>query len=90
VAAQLPANPTLVYYVSLDNIVSTAVRYAQGFGLPIKMKLPQDLPPIGIAAGAEGSVIRFDAFVPTETVQSLIAAGIQAYTQMQGGAGGGL
>jgi hypothetical protein len=90
VASQLPGNRSVVYYVALDNIVSTAVRYAQGFGLPIKMKLPQNLPPIGIAAGSEGSTFRVDAFVPTETVQSLIAAGIQAYTQMQGGAGGGL
>ena len=78
----------MLYYVALDNIVSTVVRYAQGFGVPIKMKLAQNLPPVGIALGSEGSSVRIDAFVPTETVQSLIAAGIQVYTQLQAGGGG--
>jgi hypothetical protein len=90
VSSHLPSNRTAVYYVALDNIVGTVVRYAQGFGVPIKMKLPQNLPPIGASVGTDGSSVRFDSFVPTETVQSLIAAGIQAYTQMQAGGGGGL
>lgn len=89
VSAQLPKHSSLVYYVELDNIVSTAVRYAQGFGLPIKIKLPHDQPPIGVAVGSYGSSIRVDSFVPAQTVQSLVAAGIQAYTQMQGGGQGG-
>ena len=55
------------------------------------MKLPQNLAPIGIAAGAEGSAVRIDGFIPATTVQSLVAAGIDAYTQMQQkGQGGGL
>lgn len=90
VSSHLPEHRSAVYYVALDNIVSTVVRYAQGLGAPIKLKLPQNLPPVGVSIGAEGSALRFDSFVPTETVQSLIAAGIQAYTQMQAGGGGGL
>ncbi|HWE04471.1 MAG TPA: hypothetical protein VG326_18850 [Tepidisphaeraceae bacterium] len=90
VAAELPKHPVIVYYIALDNIVTTAVRYAQGFGVPIKMKLPAALAPVGVSVSAEESTLRMDSFLPTQTVQSLIAASIQAYTQMQGGPGGGL
>ncbi len=85
----LPKHNAVVYYIALDNIVSTAVKYAQGFGLPIKMKLPHDLAPIGISGGAEGPAFRMDMFVPAKTVQSLVTSGIQAYQQMQQGNGGG-
>jgi len=91
VASHLPSHNTGVYYIALDNIVTTAVRYAQGFGLPIKMKLPHDLPPVGMAFGGEGSAIRMDTFIPATTVQSLVSAGLQAYSQMQqANKGGGL
>ena len=90
VSGELPKHAIIVYYVALDNIVSTVVRYAQGFGVPIKMKLPPNLAPIGVSIGVEEATIRMDGFLPTSTVQSLIAAGIQAYTQLQGGPGGGL
>jgi hypothetical protein len=90
VSSQLPAKSIAIYYISLDNILGTAARYAQGF-IPIKITVPQDLPPIGIAAGTEGSAIRIDGFIPTQTVQSLIAAGLQAYSDAnKSGKGGGL
>jgi len=90
VSGQLPKQRMLEEYIALDNIVSAGVRYAQGFGLQVKMKLPQDLPPIGVAAGTEGPAIRGEVFIPSQTVQSLISAGLQAYQQMQGGGNGGL
>jgi hypothetical protein len=90
VSAQLPKQRSFEQYIALDNIVSAGVRYAQGFGLQVKMKLPQDLPPIGVAAGTEGPVVRGEVFIPSQTVQSLISAGLQAYQQMQGGGNGGL
>jgi hypothetical protein len=89
VSAQLPEGRVLEYYVALDNIVTSAVKYAQGFGLPVKLKLPQNLPPVGVSAGTDGPSARMDVFVPAQTVQSLVAAGIQAYTQMQNGGGAG-
>ena len=61
------------------------MRYAQGFGMPVKMQLPQNLPPLGFSAASEGTAVRFDMHVPTTTVQSIVAAGMQAYMQMQGG-----
>ncbi|HWE96277.1 MAG TPA: hypothetical protein VG269_20100 [Tepidisphaeraceae bacterium] len=89
VSAQLPDGRVLEYYVALDNIVTSAVKYAQGFGLQVKLKLPQNLPPLGVSAGTDGPSARMDVFVPAQTVQSLVAAGIQAYTQMQNGGGAG-
>jgi hypothetical protein len=88
VSAQLPAQRILAEYVFLDNMVNTGVRYAQANGLPFKMKLPDDLPPIGITAATEGSAVRFDGFIPTKLIQSLVAAGMESYMQMQGGAPG--
>ncbi|HET6247905.1 MAG TPA: hypothetical protein VFE47_09425 [Tepidisphaeraceae bacterium] len=91
VSSQLPANPSAVYYIALDNIVKTALRYAQGFGLPIKVKLPDNLPPIGIAIATEEGSVRVESVIPTETVKAFISAGLQTYSDMQqGGKGGGL
>ena len=91
VSSQLPAKSVLVYYVALDNVLTTAAKYAASFGFVVKLNLPADLPPIGVAGGTDGSAVRVDGFIPTQTVQSLIAAGLQAYTDAQkGGKGGGL
>ena len=85
VSGQLPQNRFGVCYLQLDQIVGTGARYAQGFGMPLKMQLPQNLPPIGFSAASEGTALRFDTHVPTTTIQSIVAAGMQAYMQMQGG-----
>ncbi len=85
---QLPKSQSVVMYVALDEIVTTGVSYAKGFGLPVNVTLPPDLPPIGVSFGAEGTVIRSDVHIPTALVQSLVAAGMQAFMQMQGGGGG--
>jgi hypothetical protein len=82
---QLPANRSMVIYLPLDVMISTGLTYAQQFGLPVQMQLPADLPPIGITAGGDGSAIRVDSHVPAQLVQSLVAAGMQAFMQMQGG-----
>lgn len=82
---QLPQNRFGVFYLQLDQLITSGTRYAQGFGVPVKMQLPPNLPPIGFSAASEGSALRFDTHVPTTTVQSIVAAGMQAYMQMQGG-----
>jgi hypothetical protein len=89
VQKQLPSDRFFVEYVDLAQIVTSGVKYAQGFGLPVKMQLPQNLPPIGMSGSTQGSAIRFDVHVPTSLVQSLVAAGMQTYMQMQGGDGAG-
>ena len=85
VDAELPKNRSVVAYIPLDVIVSTAVGYAQQFGMPLPVQLPPNLPPIGVSAGADGSALRIDGHVPTQLVQSLIQAGMQFYLQHGGG-----
>jgi hypothetical protein len=85
VSGQLPKNRFGVFYLQLDQIITSGVRYAQGFGVPVKMQLPQNLPPLGFSAASEGNALRFDTHIPTSTIQSIVAAGMQAYMQMQGG-----
>lgn len=89
VAAHLPKSRIGVEYIKLDNIITAGVKYAQGFNVPIKMQLPPNLPPIGASLASEGSAIRIDGFIPTQLVQSIVAAGMQTFMQMQGGEGGG-
>lgn len=89
VAGHLPKGRILVEYLKLDNMITAGVKYAQGFGMPVKMELPPNLPPIGMSMASEGSAVRFDGFLPTQLVQAVVAAGMQTYMQMQGGDAGG-
>lgn len=89
VASNLPTERVAAVYIQLDEIVNTGVSYARAFGMPVGIQLPPDLPPIGVTFGSDGSALRFDSYVPTQLVQSLVAAGMQAAMQMGGGPGGG-
>jgi hypothetical protein len=88
VAAQLPQKRAMAFYVELDTLVTTGVRYAKGLGLPVNVRLPNDLPPIGMTAGAEQTAIRVDSFVPLDLVKGLVAAGLEAQKAMQNPNGG--
>jgi hypothetical protein len=85
VAKQLPSSRLAAMYIPLDTIIGTGLTYAQQFGFGVQVQLPADLPPVGLTIGAEGSAIRADSHVPAQLVQSLVAAGMQAFMQMQGG-----
>jgi len=85
---QLPGTPAVVMYVALDEFIRTGATYARQFGLPVNLQLPDNLPPIGVGVGTEANTLRVDTHVPTELVQSIVAAFIQM--QMQQGGGGGL
>lgn len=87
VSKNLPQNRFMVGYVALDNIVRSIAKTAAGFGAPIKIELPDTLPPIGFAAATEGTAIRMDTFIPTPLVQHLIRSGTELYMQVQGGQG---
>jgi hypothetical protein len=89
VTMHLPKQRVLVEYVYVDNIINSAVRYAQGFGVQVKVALPQNLPPVGFTMASEGTAVRFDGFVPTNLVQSVVAAGMKAFMDFQGGGGAG-
>jgi hypothetical protein len=56
----------------------------------VNLQLPPDLPPIGAALATEnGTALRGEVHVSSQMVQSIIAAGLQAWQQMQGGGGHG-
>lgn len=91
VDAELPAQRVMVSYLPLDQWVTTGAAYAAQFGLPVQVQLPPDLPPIGMTVTGEGEALRFDLHLPTDLLQSLVAAGMQAALgQMGPGGGGGL
>jgi hypothetical protein len=90
VAADLPKQRSFEAYLALDNIATTAVKVAKQQGLPVQFKLPANLPPIGLTGGTDGSTARFDLVIPTQLIQSITAAGMQAVMQQQGGGGGGI
>lgn len=89
VTSQLPRQRAVEYYVALDNFLTAMARVAKQMGVPVQFKLPPDLPPIGIAAGTEQSTIRVDGFIPNQLVQSVTAAVMQTFMQMNGGGGQG-
>jgi hypothetical protein len=88
VASHLPKNPVLVYYLFLDQIATSATKMAANFGFPIKLTLPDNLPPIGFAAATNGPSIRFETFIPSDLIQNLISAALKAKQDMQAGNNG--
>jgi hypothetical protein len=88
VAADLPTNRMAELYIPLDQIVTTGLTYAKQFGFAMPVQLPPDLPPIGETISTDASTLKVDTYIPTSLVQSLVAAGMQAFMQMNGGGGG--
>jgi hypothetical protein len=89
VAGELPRQRAAEFYVALDNIATSAIKMMKQQGFAIPFKLPPNLPPIGISIGTDGSTARFDMIIPTQLIQSMTAAGMQAFMQMNGGPGAG-
>jgi hypothetical protein len=93
VSSQLPKQRLGVIYVPVDDIITTVVAYAQQMHLGMNFQIAPNLPPVGASIASEPNAMRVDVHVPTLLVQQIIAAGLQAQMQMQGGAqprGGGL
>lgn len=89
VTAELPKQRAMEYYVAVDNIATEVVKFAKQQGMALPFHLPPNLPPIGVSAGTEGTTVRFDAVIPTQLIQSITAATMQAMMQMNGGPGAG-
>ena len=88
VSSHLPEKRVMEGYFAVDQVVSSAVRYAAGFGFPIKLRLPPNLPPDWHCIATDGPAFRADPVRSLALVESLVAAGFEAYTNMQGGPGG--
>jgi hypothetical protein len=89
VSASLPQNRLGALYVPIDTIATTVLDVMAARGMPGGVKLPPNLPPLGGTIAVEGPALRIDGYIPAQTVQSLIAAGMQMWLQgMQGGGAG--
>ncbi|QOV91001.1 hypothetical protein [Humisphaera borealis] len=88
VAAELPKTRNAEMYLDLGTLVNTGVRYAKGFGVPVNVKLPADLPPIGFSSGTDATAIRVDVHIPTKLLEGMMSAFLQAQKDMQGGGNG--
>ncbi|MCY2952901.1 MAG: hypothetical protein NTU53_13135 [Planctomycetota bacterium] len=78
---QLPKSRIAVGYIALDNILSTAFDIAAQMGAAVPLKVPADLPPIGVSISSEGSTVRFDACIPSTLIENMVSLGMQAAMQ---------
>ncbi|MGA3065467.1 MAG: hypothetical protein ABSF29_01335 [Tepidisphaeraceae bacterium] len=104
VAAELPTQRMSAFYIPLDQWASTGLNYAKQFAsMDMGVKIPEDLPPVGVTISADGSALRVDGYIPAQLVDALTQAGMQVFTAMAqphnvqpgaapqgGGPGGGL
>lgn len=90
VAKALPQDKIMVEYIFLDNIGDTVTKYMAQFGFPVKVKIPQDLPPIGVALTASGPSMRVDTHISTDLIESVMATVFQVMMNQQGGRPGRL
>jgi hypothetical protein len=84
-AAQLPKQRMAAWFIQVDQFATSVANIAKQFGMPINFQVPQNLSPLGGTLSSEGSTLRMDGYAPTQTLQSVIAAGMQTWMQMQGG-----
>jgi hypothetical protein len=84
-AKQLPPNRMVTGYIALDQIATTIASYAKAFGMPVNLQVPADLAPVGFTFASDTNALRADWHVPSGTLQSLVAAVLQAKMQMEGG-----
>ena len=85
----LPKKRAAAAYLGLGQIVTTALSYAKANGMNMPVQLPNNLPPVGFTFGTDGPVMRFDSYLPTKLLQSLVQAGMQGYMAFHGGGNGG-
>lgn len=87
----LPEKKVGVFYIAVDEIVTTVTNYAKMMGMPIPVNMKPNLPPIGVAIATDGPSMRVDSFIPADLIEALITTSLQLRV-MGGGRGkpGGL
>ncbi|MGA2442097.1 MAG: hypothetical protein ABSH08_14175, partial [Tepidisphaeraceae bacterium] len=83
VSSELPAQRFGAVYIPLDLWATTGFGYAKMFGMDMGVTMPDNLPPMGCTLSTDASAVRLDAYLPSQLLQALTAAGMQAYTKMQ-------
>jgi hypothetical protein len=85
VSQKLPGQRISVGYIMLGDIVATALGFAQQFGAPFNVQIPENLPPVGMSMSTQEPAVRTDVFIHSKLVEALVGAGMQVMMQMQGG-----
>jgi hypothetical protein len=87
--AQLPENRIAAFYIPLDNILGTALNFAQQAGMPVQAHMAENLPPVGMTLATEGPGLRLDGHLPTPLLKNISDVVMEIYTGMNGGRRGG-
>lgn len=90
VSAELPKQRIGAFYLDLGTMAKTAISDAKAENLPVNVKLPNNLPPIGVTFGTEGNAFRIDAFIPSKLTEALMSAGLQVQQQSHDGPNGSI
>jgi hypothetical protein len=86
---ELPTNRIAAFYIPLDNILGTALNFAQQAGMPVQAQMAENLPPIGITLATVGPAVRMDGHLPMPLIKNISDVVMQIYTGMHGGPAGG-
>ena len=89
VLGELPKERSFEGFLALDNVANAGIKMAKQQGLAVQFKLPPNLPPIGVSGGTDNASVRFDMVIPTQLIQSITAAVMQAFMHQNGGPGQG-
>lgn len=85
VGQQLPADRNFEVQIGVKSILDTAIGFMGMMGAgPTDFKVPESVPPIGIAGTGTSGGMRMTVFLPTKTMETFRDLG----TSMQGGEGG--
>lgn len=82
----LPGERSAVMYFQLAEFARTGLGYLQMFGQAPPVRIPENLPPIGIAVGPEENSLQISTFVPKDLVSAMIVTALEVQ-QAQGGGG---
>lgn len=80
VAEQLPQNRLAEGYIGTRSILDALTPFIAMTGMPIPMeKVPEQLPPVGVAIASDNGAARFKVFVPAPVIKvgAMIATSVQ-------------
>jgi hypothetical protein len=83
----IPDGAVAEVYISLGGITETVGPMAMMFGMPA-IEAPQDLPPIAMGMGLDGTSAAGRLYVPNDTTRFIIGTVKSVQEQMMGGPGG--
>ena len=90
-AGELPKQNLGELYVSIDQIMKSGLAYmkANSGGAGMDINIPPDVEPFAFSLSTDAdSGLRIDGYLPSQTIQTIVSAGIQVQMMMQGGGPG--